>query len=1122
MAEGSNLSGSVMEDAVPLESMTRDSNPRPPGGPRTPVSHRPPQRTTPGRGELRSSQLPEREETLFHSKGTARGTAGEQTLPQTRAHASGARGFSPSLPQALPQGLPAQTAQGKTTVSPSQRRDDDLQHDILKGVKKASGKTEREILSVLNPSLSSFSSATPSLATTVESMGLEDIDDEEIEKFRSRFPDDIKIDHYDALILYHDSDMEAVKKFLERVNHEILLNNKEKPKVVLYGNMFAYAGTKPGELDISLEHCTYVFLYVTQKFCDDKWTEFSAQTALMNAIDSTESRWSVVPIFTEPKRKPTFKIPATIRSLKGIQYWNDDKFYVDSLRKLLEDKLHWRLDKEVDLKRERKRWIMRFKEKERRKAELRKQEDLQAEELEAEKDRKHQQRMRQRETEHREQCKISINRFEEEYCSPHYQGNNSSQTVSGYIASVCQQLQAPNSSSAEQLISQGTAEQPSMLHSRSMPSRLGDPYPAISYQPDLAGKALPQRQILNFGSLQYFPQGSPPDAFQSQATSLAPGSTSGVSFHLQESETCSKSNQPVQTASGVNLQGAAKDTPDTAVQSGGAGQPSEHHQGAGTAVSQSSPLTGAELTGTLALNRSVLKEVVDTRNESGTSDTGDTLTRTGPDGCDRSLTIKEPEKNSELPPKDDLVEDVPLDSRRYQGAVRAPPYPHRPSQYNPPHFSEAVQHQALVSHGPAHRSGNRVCAEPVGMGSHGADPRLMYGGSAGVGARFPGQVPPSQQYVTFQPAFPGHIPQGYAPTPPFYGQLLQGYPAGQLDYSAPGPFPPYGMYPVYGGIPYYHPQAGLPAHRLENLQYPPQYAFPSQPSQAPRPQPPAPPRQPQPQPQPRPAQLPEDPHPAVFHHHHYHHSSGGDEVPATTINYIKKAETVMVGNEITMGKKTRRPDAGDGACARPDPGDVVLPQPAPEDMLDPSGNQPYHFENPPASSNPARGEPSSYSPAGGREAEGLGLSDAHSSRSTLTAFREHPHPSHNPSRLTQNVSRDDRSRQTSALSSELPPPEGLPELFLESGQMYMGLPPPSHSSPSSSDQHHPLQGQDHRQASLGPVLGMGPDLQQWVQRFEQDRDTELKQYIVGPSTEDESSFSEDAENTTLKMRGSKA
>ena len=273
-----------------------------------------------------------------------------------------------------------------------------LADDVMKGVSKVVGKIISEnIPSSQTPS--SLSSELSSLERGVNSLSL-DLDDKEIEEYRHKFPKGLKIDYYDAVILYQEDDKKLVQRFLKRVNTEVMLNKVEKPRVALFDDMVPDTGmTNVGQLDLILPYCTYVFLYVTKGFCTDGWTEFSSQTCLMNAIDTPESRWSVVPIFTEPKRQPTFRIPPSIRSLKGIQYWSDDKFYVDSLRKLLEDKLHIRKKKEVEHKTERKIWIIEEKGREKREAEERRQKELQALEKERIVQQQHRSILKARQTE---------------------------------------------------------------------------------------------------------------------------------------------------------------------------------------------------------------------------------------------------------------------------------------------------------------------------------------------------------------------------------------------------------------------------------------------------------------------------------------------------------------------------------------------------------------------------------------------------------------------------------------------------------------------------------------------------------------------------------------------------
>jgi hypothetical protein len=146
----------------------------------------------------------------------------------------------------------------------------------------------------------------------VEEENSDSSDDEEgsvasatvIEAYRWKMPTELKIKHYDAVILYHDKDRELAEDFLSKSLGGISLLCKEHPpRIELYDKINPEADKTPvGQLDETLNHCTYVLLFVTKNFVEDEWTEFSSQTALMDAIQSQGKRWSVVPIFTESKR----------------------------------------------------------------------------------------------------------------------------------------------------------------------------------------------------------------------------------------------------------------------------------------------------------------------------------------------------------------------------------------------------------------------------------------------------------------------------------------------------------------------------------------------------------------------------------------------------------------------------------------------------------------------------------------------------------------------------------------------------------------------------------------------------------------------------------------------------
>ncbi|XP_025077640.1 uncharacterized protein LOC112554205 [Pomacea canaliculata] len=332
--------------------------------------------------------------TPLHQNVPQRGTGID--LQQTRSSLSSTPSFAvppqmrtsrTAISSSLPsQNMLTQESRSISPVNPNSGSDAlSLQQDLLKQVDPKAVKAVTGIIpssgSSISPSMSSSLTDLPSLKKT-PSLKVDDISDEDIENYKKQFPKDIRSDIYDAMIIHQDEDVQEVLQFLSRVNSDVQLSQGEKAKVVLYTDVRPDIGTPIGQLDESLSLCTYVFLYVTKKFCSDGWTEFSSQTCLMDAIYNSEKKWSVVPIFTEPRRQATYKIPASIRSLKGIQYWSEDKFYADSLRKLLDDKLYVRKSKEVELKHKRKMWILKKKAEEIREQDRREQETRHAAEEE--------------------------------------------------------------------------------------------------------------------------------------------------------------------------------------------------------------------------------------------------------------------------------------------------------------------------------------------------------------------------------------------------------------------------------------------------------------------------------------------------------------------------------------------------------------------------------------------------------------------------------------------------------------------------------------------------------------------------------------------------------------------
>ncbi|XP_071098741.1 daf-12-interacting protein 1-like isoform X2 [Haliotis cracherodii] len=231
---------------------------------------------------------------------------------------------------------------------------DHLVHQIQKSV---GGKGKKEDSSSMT--LASIpSSSSPSSCSS--SSGAQDVTEEDIQKLLNEMPPDMRVDFQDAMVLYCEEDRDRVMEFVDHFK-EISLFGVDTPKIVLNDDIAISIGSKFKALEFGIDRCTYVFLYITDLFCRDSWSEYSSETCLMEAIHNPDKKWCVVPVFTEPKRRASFRIPPSLNSLKGIQYWTNDKFFRDSVQKLLEEKLYIRKKNERQLTRERKEWVTKYR-----------------------------------------------------------------------------------------------------------------------------------------------------------------------------------------------------------------------------------------------------------------------------------------------------------------------------------------------------------------------------------------------------------------------------------------------------------------------------------------------------------------------------------------------------------------------------------------------------------------------------------------------------------------------------------------------------------------------------------------------------------------------------------------
>ena len=169
---------------------------------------------------------------------------------------------------------------------------------------------------------------------------------EKIKKHFNEFTPELRVDYYDVMIMYaneSDEDREKATEYRDHLNG-IELDNGQKIKSVLYDDdeLYGLEGTHFGHLEQAFERCTFAFVYLSKKFCEDMWCKLSSEECLMRTIYEPEKKWCVVPIYTTPRSKTPFRIPMGLNSLRGVNYYNNDEFYLRGIKKLIGDKTYKR------------------------------------------------------------------------------------------------------------------------------------------------------------------------------------------------------------------------------------------------------------------------------------------------------------------------------------------------------------------------------------------------------------------------------------------------------------------------------------------------------------------------------------------------------------------------------------------------------------------------------------------------------------------------------------------------------------------------------------------------------------------------------------------------------------
>ncbi|KAK6188896.1 hypothetical protein SNE40_004978 [Patella caerulea] len=175
-------------------------------------------------------------------------------------------------------------------------------------------------------------------------------------------PLELKYGFKDAVILFSENDLPEVEQFRSSLESNMLLLGRERPKIALFSEIEVTQSSQFRALEFALDRCTFVFLFITSSFVEDAWVGFSSETCLMDSVTNPKKRWSVVPVFTDKREKSGYRIPISINTLKGVTYWSGDDFYIESIRKLFEDRMSVRKERELEEKGKQREWVFKFEE----------------------------------------------------------------------------------------------------------------------------------------------------------------------------------------------------------------------------------------------------------------------------------------------------------------------------------------------------------------------------------------------------------------------------------------------------------------------------------------------------------------------------------------------------------------------------------------------------------------------------------------------------------------------------------------------------------------------------------------------------------------------------------------
>ncbi|XP_064607609.1 uncharacterized protein LOC135472168 isoform X2 [Liolophura sinensis] len=226
-----------------------------------------------------------------------------------------------------------------------------------KTVSSSSASVSSSSVPVSSSSATSYAVAVSSSSSEelcVSTMKLSEEEDDDIPD--SMVPVEVGLRCYDILLLHSEDEPENAWEVKKHLETELLLSNGERIQVLLYEELVQIFRRQIGCLKEGMDHCTFVFILITKTFCESDLSRFLGEECLIKSIHDANKRWSVVPLFTQPKRSADYCIPTGLNCLKGISYHTRDEFYSSNMIKMIEQRRYIKNEREKKRLKRIKNW----------------------------------------------------------------------------------------------------------------------------------------------------------------------------------------------------------------------------------------------------------------------------------------------------------------------------------------------------------------------------------------------------------------------------------------------------------------------------------------------------------------------------------------------------------------------------------------------------------------------------------------------------------------------------------------------------------------------------------------------------------------------------------------------